>query len=116
MRGLRPPPGFIPAAAVPRQWRRADRDLCGVGLLVEAPPNGYQVHDYTNYNHSREHVEAKRTEAKQRLRQWREKRTRNAVTDTFQLEGGNANETLPPTQSRPDDWTRPVYPSRPTSS
>jgi hypothetical protein len=84
--------------------RRAIDKLVEVGLW-ECVEGGYQVHDYLDYNRSREDVEADRAGNAERQRRWRENRRNkrsNAGTDTV-------------TNGRPDP-TRPDPPPPPKSS
>lgn len=57
--------GFIPHAVALRRWPKVRTDLLGAGLW-ESREFGYQVHDYLEYNPSRERILAQREAERQR--------------------------------------------------
>ena len=65
--------GRIIAEAIPARLKRASADLLGARLW-ETEHSGFQIHDYLDWNESREAVLAKRDGARQRLQMHREKR------------------------------------------
>jgi hypothetical protein len=65
--------GRIIAEAIPARLKRASADLLGARLW-ETEPSGFQIHDYLDWNESREVVLAKRDGARHRLQMHREKR------------------------------------------
>lgn len=79
--------GFVPLTVLPllavdacqRQWRDIPATLCAVGLWT-ACEGGYRVHDYLDYNPSREQLRAGRDRTAARVSAWRE-RQRNGVTE-----------------------------------
>ena len=94
--------GFIPEGAARILSDRSEIDkLIEVGLWERAE-GGYQVHDYLDYNPSREKVEAERADNAERQRRWREQRRdgrSNGVTDT--VSNGCPDPTRPG-QTRPE--------------
>ncbi len=58
--------GFLPALAIPGAFVKSIKDLLSVGLWASVE-TGYQVHDYLDWNDSRDTVTKKRTEAKDRM-------------------------------------------------
>jgi hypothetical protein len=86
--------GFIPAGMVQRLTakkapeRLASR-LVEVGLWT-AVADGFQVHDYLDWNPPGEEVKEKREATRERVKNWRTKRRCNSVTPPF----GNADVTI----------------------
>jgi hypothetical protein len=80
--------GAIPAAAIPARVSRATSDLLDKGLW-EQLASGYQVHDYLDWNDSRDVVLKKRTEAKERMQAARDRRTTPRLADRFQESSPN---------------------------
>lgn len=72
--------GFVSAAWAPRLMPGFKpgfvKELVAVGLWEEAQ-NGWQIHDYLDYNPSAEEVKADREEAAQRMRRLRKDRKRS---------------------------------------
>lgn len=102
--------GFIPEHAIHTFGVRAKNkalvvdELCSVlvyckGPLWERVQGGYQVHDYFDWNDSREDIIAGRQKTKQRLERWRERR-RNGV--------GNALRDAPETPSEQVSTSTPT--------
>lgn len=58
--------GWLPILAIPGALAKSVKDLVAAALW-EAVENGYQVHDYLDWNDSRETVTKKRNEAKERM-------------------------------------------------
>jgi len=59
--------GEIPAAVAKKQgWTRRSKELVRAGLW-ESADGGYTIHDYLEYNPSREQVEAEREAARDRM-------------------------------------------------
>jgi hypothetical protein len=77
-------------------------ELVAAGLW-EVVEDGWQFHDYLNYQPSREQLASQRNATKERVTKYRE-RSRNGVTPTI----GNAPVTPPPPQPNP---TQPDHPS-----
>lgn len=73
--------GVIVSAAIPERWARCAADLLE-RVLWEPHPSGYLVHDYLEWNDSREVVTDKRNGARNRVDRWRNKRVRNASIET----------------------------------
>lgn len=84
--------GLITPEAVPGRLKLAIGDLTGKKKLWEPHDVGYKVHDYLDWNDSRETVLAKRAGGKRRLDDWRDKKTAQPVTTETRYtgEGGNA--------------------------
>lgn len=72
--------GLIAADAIPKRLARAARELLS-RRLWEAHDVGFKVHDYLDWNDSRETVIAKRSGAKNRLQRWSDKRVANATSE-----------------------------------
>lgn len=75
--------GFIPAGAIfvwgirAKQPHRTAEELCtpqvsGKAALWEHAADGYQVHDYLQWNDSKDDILKGRAEGKERIRRWRE--------------------------------------------
>lgn len=58
--------GWIPVIAIPGVLLKSVKDL-SLAVLWVAVPTGYVIHDYLDWNDSRETVTKKRTEAKDRM-------------------------------------------------
>lgn len=58
--------GWLPALAIPGALIKGIKDVIAVNLWA-AVDTGYQIHDYLDWNDSRETVTKKRTEAKDRM-------------------------------------------------
>lgn len=82
--------GFIPMAVYLKASKNDDADYLIEAGLWEEVPNGYQIRSYNEYQPTREKVNEKREQARERLRRFREKRE------------GNADETPPPTHTQPN--------------
>ena len=81
--------GFIATAVYAKMSSEDEAEfLVGAGLW-EQIEGGYLIRSYNEYQPTREKVNEKREQAKERLRRYREK------------QNGNANETPPPTQPNP---------------
>jgi len=78
--------GFIPNAVYTKLSKNDDAQFLIEAGLWEDTEGGFLIRSYTEYQPTREKVEKKREEAKERLRRYRER---------------NANETPPPTQPNP---------------
>jgi hypothetical protein len=90
--------GFIPMAVYTKLSRNDEADyLIEAGLWVDTE-NGYAIRSYTEYQPSREKVEEKREQAKERLRKYRESQKGNA-DETQMKRHPQPNPTQPnPTQ------------------
>ena len=82
--------GFIPGPAYGALAKNDDAPELINADLWRAVTGGFQIRSYEEYQPTRDEVEKKRTEARERLAKFRDKK-RN----------GNANETPPPTQPNP---------------
>lgn len=71
--------GLLLTAAIPSRVKRATADLIRVSLW-EAHDVGFKIHDYLDWNDSRDVVMAKRDGAKTRLQDFREKRAATPST------------------------------------
>ena len=78
--------GFIPNAVYTKLSKNDDAQFLIEAGLWEDTEGGFLIRSYTEYQPTREKVEKKREEAKERLRRYRQR---------------NANETPPPTQPNP---------------
>ena len=78
--------GFIPNAVYTKLSGNDDAQFLIEAGLWEDTEGGFLIRSYTEYQPTREKVEKKRDEARERLKRYRER---------------NANETLPPTQPNP---------------
>jgi hypothetical protein len=99
--------GFIPEHAIHAFGVRAKNkeavaeELCrslvpGKGPLWERAPGGYQVHDYLQWNESKEKVQRERSASKDRLQRFKkrkEKRVVNAVSYTVPNATSNGDRT-----------------------
>jgi hypothetical protein len=74
-------------------------ELVAAGLW-EVVEDGWQFHDYLNYQPSREQLASQRNATKERVTKYRE-RSRNGVTPTI----GNAPVTPPPNPTQPNQIT-----------
>lgn len=70
--------GQIPAAAIPARIVRAQRDLVTAGLW-KAQTAAYQIHDYLQWNDSKDFVLKKRAEAKERMTNTRQRSSRELL-------------------------------------
>lgn len=95
-------------------WCRArDAGENGQVGLVEEVPNGWQIHDYLDWNPSAKVVKKQRKHAKKRVDQWRKvKRECNGVTNALQDRSCNGSVTPPPSRPVP---TRPYTDPDPPS-
>jgi hypothetical protein len=78
--------GYIPNAVYTKLSNNDDAQFLIEAGLWEDTEGGFVIRSYTEYQPTREKIEKKREEAKERLRRYRER---------------NANETPPPTQPNP---------------
>lgn len=69
--------GFIDERVVPRSGRRAAEELVARRLWDEAP-GGWRIHDYLDWNDSREQILRGRKKGKERLQRWRAQHERSA--------------------------------------
>ena len=73
--------GLIAADEVPRLVRRfrksALAELVASGLWINVLDGAYSIHDYLDWNDSREEVERRRELAAKRKQQWRERQEAN---------------------------------------
>lgn len=65
--------GLIPSAAMPARMKRAAPDLVANRLWKTVEAFGYVVHDYLDWNDSKELIVKKRTDAKERMAAARER-------------------------------------------
>lgn len=110
--------GLVPEAVVKKQgWSKRSRELVAAGLW-EVTPGGHAIHDYLEYNPSREQVEAEREAARRRMNRHRapdvrpnKQRTNGEQTPLVQAK---FNDPLPdPIRSDPDlDLQPPLTESR----
>lgn len=75
--------GAIPSVAIPSRMVRATADLVTANLW-DASASGYQVHDYLDWNDSRDVVLKKRTDAKDRMQAARDRRSTPRLADRLQ--------------------------------
>lgn len=80
--------GALPFAAIPARLKLAVDRLVSVRLWEPLPGLGWKVHDYLDWNDSREVVIAKREGAKTRLQSFREKRVSSLTSATALARGG----------------------------
>lgn len=96
--------------------------LVAVGLFEETP-DGWQIHDYTDHNPTREAVEERRRKTTAKVASWRERKAAssgntlendgcNPVTNRFVTGGVTDHVTLPPSRPVP---ARPLPESETTS-
>lgn len=95
--------GFIPTAAMDAKTRRASSDLVKAGLW-KASDGGYQIHDYGDWNETRDVVRAKQQKARDRQRRWQD-RVSNASPNALEnasltrcdppVSNGEPNQTIP---------------------
>jgi hypothetical protein len=76
--------GLIPRVAIPARVARATADLLAARLWDDTPAGGYQVHDYLDWNDSRDVVVRKRTDARDRMAQARDRRSTPRPADRFE--------------------------------
>ncbi len=97
--------GHIPSAYVKQvTTQNALRQLVDSGVWT-ANGTGYVIHDYAEYQPSRDHVLGEREKVKRRVHKWRE---RNAVTNADTNAVTNALVTPPPLTSRSSTPTEVV--------
>lgn len=91
--------GFVPFLAAHRHGKRYATELVNAGVWDPAE-GGYAIHDYADYQPSKEEVLERRAETAERVRNWRRNRRRNAggnaVTNSVSNGRGNGPVTLPP--------------------
>ena len=91
--------GIIPLAALAKlSDSRRPRDLAKklvASKLWEDHPDGYRVHDYTDWNPSAEQVKAKRAASSERVRRWRDRHYGNATAPPLETPLRNALPTPP---------------------
>lgn len=103
--------GFIPEHVIHTFGVRAKNksaiaaELCqslvpGKGPCWHKVDGGYQVHDYLDWNDSRESVTAERAKSKERIERWRE-RARNGVTNALETPDEHVSTTTPTTTTTP---------------
>lgn len=66
--------------------------------------SGFLILSYAEYQPTRDQVEKKREQVKERLNRYRETQKKR-VSNAYQVRSGNANETPPPTQPNPTQPT-----------
>jgi hypothetical protein len=98
--------GYIPLVAIPGRLKRATEDLTR-GQLWDAAEAGFRVHDYLDWNDSRELVTQKRSDAKERMaiardRRHQERRSHDAFARTSQ------NVQTPPSERTSHEVLRRV--------
>lgn len=92
--------GFIPESKVRSladisNWRQLADRLVKIGLW-EKVDDGFQVHDYLDYNPSRQQVLANREATKQRVSNWRSNHVGNGVTsDVTDTVRNGVSNTVP---------------------
>lgn len=69
--GLHETDGWIPLRQL-RHERRELAELVRAGLLERQGPEGFQIHDWSDYQPSRAEVIKRREQGKERWRRWRE--------------------------------------------
>lgn len=115
--------GFIPKPAISlfgfrdRDARQAINDLCNLSVhgkepLWRADEHGYHVHDYLQWNESREHVENKRRTSAERMKRVRanKPRTTREVRGEFALPTPHHSTVHVPS---PTETEPPAAPSPP---
>jgi hypothetical protein len=90
--------GFIPAKDLPyllpgARVRRAMKRLLKERLMEEAP-GGYRIHDYSDFQPTRDQVLADRKASKERKHRWQE-RTKNGVRNAFGARPGTLPRPVP---------------------
>lgn len=95
--------GLITTEAVPKRLKRAAEDLMK-NALWERHDMGFKIHDYLDWNDSREVIVKKRTGAKRRLDDWRDqqnalrsgdvKRVSSPTTETLLARSGVGNKKV----------------------
>lgn len=68
--------------------------------LWEREAKGFRIRSYEEYQPTRDVIEKKRSQARERLERFKETQKKR-VSDAFQYDDGNAKETPPPTQPNP---------------
>src|SRR5262245_35323863 len=100
--------GLIEAHTVPNRLRRAVDDLIG-RRLWERHDVGYKVHDYLDWNDSRDKVRDRQAGSKRRLDEWRERKSETRHGNAFETRLKRVAETQPepnltkPNQTKPDE-------------
>lgn len=108
--------GHVPEQIVHRSCRNHARvvsELVDAGIWAKRG-DGYDIHDYTEYQPTREKVLAERDATNQRVQQWRQrKRGSNAVTPT--VTNPQPSSTSNGVGNAPPDPTHPYTPLPPHS-
>lgn len=105
--------GFIPHAIASLYGTKPQRNALVSSRLWVPVDGGYQMHDYTDMNPTREQVLAQRKATAERVTRWRSNGVTNTVTNGVTHDDVTALVTPPPT--RPDP-TRSTYSHRDTST
>jgi hypothetical protein len=95
--------GFVPFLAAHRHGKRFATELVKAAVWDDAE-GGYSIHDFADYQPSRESVLERRSETAERVRNWRRNKQRNAprnavtnsVSNPVSNAGGNGPVTLSP--------------------
>ena len=82
--------GAIPAEAVPHGGTKA-ADVLIEKRLWEATSDGYQIHDYLDWNESKDVISKKRASSRERVTRYRTRVTNASTTDSYTRVRGNAN-------------------------
>lgn len=110
--------GFIPEQMLPMLYPLAPKrrqQLCAklveVGLWDKVA-GGYQVHDFTEWNATREQVEREREQARERMRRVRANRGGGSGEHNPNFGDGSGSSPLPstPNQTKPDESAREAAP------
>lgn len=80
--------GVLPAEALPRGCGKAATRLVLRGLWDALETGGYRIHDFLDWNDSRETIRAKREGARNRLQSYREKRVSSLTSETLLARSG----------------------------
>jgi len=89
--------GYIPMEAMPIGSRKAQQSLVLRKLWEPDPRGGMRIHDYTDWNNSKEFIRSKRESARQRMANVRantSQRTTSELTPKNKSSGSGANVLL----------------------
>lgn len=106
--------GYVPAYVLPSVAPGIDCEALAARLVDSGlwepcerdGRDGYQFHDWTDYNPSKVRLDAKRAATADRQQRWRDNQSRNAVTNAsgngVSNDAGNGVANTAPVPSRPD--------------
>lgn len=86
--------GAIPRAAVPNSKAMKTAAKLVAGGVWETTPTGFQVHDYLDWNDSRELVNKKRSEARERMTNARHRSSREHIANFYVDRGVDRRSSL----------------------